>query len=75
MLAIDNSQSYAHRPTMNKYISSFEEFFAKVFNIIDVENSSLFQIIENLKNNDIHSCDPKMISVILQDPAAKTLRL
>lgn len=67
MLAIDNSQSYAHRPTMNKYISSFEDFFAKVFNIIDVENSSLFQIIENLKNNDIHSCDPKMISVILQD--------
>ena len=67
MLAIDNSKSYAHRPTMNKYINSFEEFFAKVFNIIDVENLSLFQIIENLKKNDIHSCDPKMISVILQD--------
>ena len=67
MLAIDHPENYAHRPTMNKYIDSFEEFFAKVFKIIDVENLSLFQIIENLKKNDIHSCDPKMISVILQD--------
>lgn len=67
MLAIDDVKNYAYRPTMNKYIENFENFFAKVFSIIDVGNLSLFQIINNLRSNGISSCDPNMISVIIQD--------
>lgn len=67
MLAIDDVKNYAYRPTMNKYIENFENFFAKVFAIIDVGNLSLFQIINNLRSNGISSCDPNMISVIIQD--------
>ena len=66
MIAID-SLVYNHRLAMNKYISSFEEFFIKVFNLVDIENMSLFQIIENLKNNNIYSCDPNMLAIIIQD--------
>ena len=49
MIAIDDASNYLYRVAMSKYIASFEEFFEKVYCIIDVENLSLFQIIENLK--------------------------
>ena len=67
MIAIDDISNFLYRATMNKYIASFEEFFAKAYSFIDVENLSLFQIIEILKKNDINSCDPNMLSVIIQD--------
>lgn len=67
MIAIDDASNYLYRVAMNKYIASFEEFFAKVYSLVDVKNLSLFQIIENLKKNGINSCDPNMLSVIIQD--------
>ena len=49
-----------------KYIMILEEFFEKVYSIIDIPNMSFFEITESLKKNGISQCDPKMISTILE---------
>jgi len=49
-----------------KYTMNLEEFFEKVYSIMDIPNISLFEALESLKKNGISQCDPKMISIIIE---------
>ncbi len=53
--------------TFMDYIANLEPFFMKVYNLLDVGNLSLFEMIEALKKNGISQCDPAMLSKIIED--------
>ncbi len=53
--------------TFMDYIANLEPFFMKVYNLLDVGNLSLFEMIKALKKNGISQCDPAMLSKIIED--------
>ena len=51
---------------LDKYMNNLEQLIEKISSIIEIPQMSLFQIIEILKNNGISSCDPKLLSIIIE---------
>ena len=47
------------------YTDRFDQKFDAVFDVIDLPNLSLFEIIENVKSLDF-SVDPELIQIIIQ---------
>jgi len=54
------------KTAFRKYSMNLEDFFQKVYSIIEIPKMSLFEITEALKLNGIYQCDPKMISTIIE---------
>jgi len=51
---------------LGKYMNSLENLIDKLYSLIEIPQMSLFQIIETLKNNGIASCDPKLLSIVIE---------
>ncbi len=47
-------------------MKSLKQLIEKISSLIKIPEMSLFQIIETLKNNGISSCDPKLLSIIIE---------
>ena len=51
---------------LGKYFVNLDNIFRKVYSIIDIPKMTLFDIVNSLNEHGIHSCDPKMISTIIE---------
>ena len=63
---IDVNPSIETNFILGKYMKSLEQLIEKISSLIKIPQMSLFQIVETLKNNGISSCDPKLLSIIIE---------